>query len=78
MAGIVNTNVHALRERLMEQLGLKNVEIAVLREEGDSQHGRSRGYHGFLSEEEEREADDKRKRSRRYAKVSRKNTPGGA
>jgi hypothetical protein len=80
MATTVRLNQNALREALLEKTDIKEVKIsASLREDGDTNHGRSRGYAGFLTDgEEEEETDSTGRRVRRHGRVARKSVAGHA
>ncbi|MDR2677264.1 MAG: hypothetical protein LBB26_01720 [Puniceicoccales bacterium] len=80
MATLVKLNQATLREALLEKVDIKEVKISTsLREEGDANHGRSRGYAGFLaSNDEDEETDPLKRRVRRHGRVARKSTAGHA
>jgi hypothetical protein len=80
MATTVRLNQNTLREALLEKMDIKEIKISTsLREEGDANHGRSRGYTGFLSDnDEDEETDSMGRRVRRHVRVARKSTAGNA
>ncbi|MDR1457180.1 MAG: hypothetical protein LBI34_03995 [Puniceicoccales bacterium] len=79
MATIVKLNQETLRQALLEKTDSKDVKISTsLREEGDTNHGRSRGYAGFLASDDEEETDSMGRRIQRHGRVTRKSAAGNA
>jgi hypothetical protein len=81
MATTVRLNRHTLCEAILDKMpDIKDVKVSTsLREDADTNHGRSRGYMGFSSDgDEEEETDSKGRRVRRHGRVARKSMPGHA
>ncbi|MDR2340986.1 MAG: hypothetical protein LBD72_01465 [Puniceicoccales bacterium] len=83
MATVVKLNQAALCELLAEKVNVKEVKITTsqqLREEGDTNHGRSKGGfgNGRNDDDDEEEMDSQGRRLRRTGRVGRKSALGHA
>jgi hypothetical protein len=80
MEVLVKANLSLLCEAVSSKTDIKDVKVSTsLREDADTNHGRSRGYMGFLSDgEDEEETDSTGRRVRRHGRVTRKSTAGHA
>ncbi|MDR0727946.1 MAG: hypothetical protein LBF26_03610 [Puniceicoccales bacterium] len=83
MATIVKLNQGTLCEAIMSKTDIKEVKITTsqqLREDGDTNHGRSKGGfgNGNNEDDDDEETDSRGRRVRRYGRVGRKSTAGHA